>query len=76
VSRNRTRPRSPFNRLTAAAIATAACVCVSATPADATGTDTEPVVSRVATIFGSVIRSGHQRCWPVPLRHRSSQWAA
>jgi dienelactone hydrolase len=50
VSRNRTRPRSPFNRLTSAAIATAACVCVGATPADATGTGTEPVVSRGVTI--------------------------
>ncbi|MFD9431911.1 lipase family protein [Streptomyces sp. NPDC060002] len=44
------RPRSTFNRLTATAIATVACVCVSATTADATGTDTEPVVSRGVTI--------------------------
>jgi pimeloyl-ACP methyl ester carboxylesterase len=40
-----------FNRLTAAAIATAACVCVGVTSADAvTATETEPVVSRGVTI--------------------------
>jgi hypothetical protein len=50
VSRSRIRPRSTFNRLTTAAIATVACVCVGATPAEATGTDTEPVVSRGVTI--------------------------
>ncbi|MEH0467305.1 lipase family protein [Streptomyces sp. B21-097] len=46
MSRYRSRPRPTFNRLAAAALATAACVCVSATTADATGSDTAPVVSR------------------------------
>ncbi|MEU3933769.1 lipase family protein [Streptomyces sp. NPDC029044] len=46
MSRYRSRPASPFTRLTAAALATAACVCAGATTADATTTDTEPVVSR------------------------------
>ncbi|MFF6913744.1 lipase family protein [Streptomyces sp. NPDC012466] len=51
MSRYRSRPRSTFNRLTAAAIAAVACVGVGATPAGAaTGTDTEPVVSRGVTI--------------------------
>ncbi|MFF8229703.1 lipase family protein [Streptomyces caelestis] len=51
MSRYRSRPRSTFNRLTATVIATVACVCVTATPADAaTGTDTEPVVSRGVAI--------------------------
>ncbi|MFF3330630.1 lipase family protein [Streptomyces sp. NPDC002888] len=49
MSRNRTRPRSTFSRLAAAAIATVACVGVSATPAGA-APDTEPVVSRGVTI--------------------------
>jgi hypothetical protein len=50
VSRYRIRPRSTSDRLTAVAIATVACVCVSATPADATETGTEPVVSRGVTV--------------------------
>ncbi|MFF6780081.1 lipase family protein [Streptomyces sp. NPDC012510] len=58
MSRSRTRPRSPFPRLTAAVITTAVCVCVSASTADATDAATEaateaatgPVVSRGVTI--------------------------
>jgi dienelactone hydrolase len=50
VSRYRSRPRSTFNRLAAAAIATVACVSVSATQAGATGAATAPVVSRGVTI--------------------------
>ncbi|GAA2318437.1 alpha/beta fold hydrolase [Streptomyces hawaiiensis] len=50
MSRYRRRPRSTFNRLTAAALATVACVCVGATTADAAATDTEPVVSRGVSI--------------------------
>ncbi|MFJ4539099.1 lipase family protein [Streptomyces tibetensis] len=50
MSRYRRRPRSAFNRLTAAALATVACVCVGATTADAAATDTEPVVSRGVSI--------------------------
>ncbi|MFB6849385.1 lipase family protein [Streptomyces sp. NPDC056373] len=46
MSRYRSRPRSTFNRLAAAALATVACVCVGASTADATATDTGPVVSR------------------------------
>lgn len=50
MSRYRGRPYSTFKHLTAATLATVACVCVSATTADATATDTEPVVSRGVTI--------------------------
>ncbi|NEE20608.1 triacylglycerol lipase [Streptomyces sp. SID7499] len=46
MSRFRSRPRSTSQRLAAASLATVACVCVGATTADATATDTEPVVSR------------------------------
>ncbi|MFJ3620437.1 lipase family protein [Streptomyces iakyrus] len=50
MSRYRSRPRSASNRVAAAALATVACVCVGATTADATTTDTEPVVSRGVSI--------------------------
>lgn len=50
MSRNRSRPHSTVNRLTAAALATVACACVSASTADATATDSEPVVSRGVSI--------------------------
>ncbi|MFF5372048.1 lipase family protein [Streptomyces sp. NPDC013187] len=50
MSRYRRRPRSTFNRLTAAALATVACVCAGATTADAVATDAEPVVSRGVSI--------------------------
>lgn len=50
MRRYRSRPRSASNRLAAASLATVACVCVGATTADATATDTEPVVSRGVSI--------------------------
>ncbi|MFJ8467754.1 lipase family protein [Streptomyces swartbergensis] len=46
MSPYRSCPRSTSRRLAAASLATVACACVGATTADATATDTEPVVSR------------------------------